>query len=278
MKKILVYHLFVDDTFKDNISYNLHKECLQMYGDVFDEMTFVIRVNDMNRKDIIETATNWVLEVSGDKPLTIKIKENHPWFEVQTFKEEILENVDTLRDYVFFAHNKGALRMDGRDNYTKTDPESVLRWIFGLYYFSLNFMNEVEDRFSGHVRASEMFYGPFLTQYRDPSVSPMLRYNKNNCFYQGTFYWINMPKFSNYIKQGLITLPEVDDRYWVEMLPGVVCGRELFGDGLASHKDKAILDDFNLYKMNEEQWRWMTGEVLGEPDFVDIYNSLNFRK
>ena len=45
----------------------------------------------------------------------------------------------------------------------------------------------------------EMFYGPLLTQLNDPSKSSILRMNKGNCHYQGTFYWINMAKFNNLI-------------------------------------------------------------------------------
>lgn len=273
MNKILVFHLFLGDDYKINPSLDIHKTCLKMYANVFDEMRFTITAKDLNDKEKIKWGMDWILDISGDKPVKISIRKNHPLYETKTFKDEILDNIDTMRDYVFFAHSKGAVRMDGKETYTKSNPESVCRWIVGMYYFSLNFMDEVIDRFSGHIRASEIFYGPFLTMYKDPKVSPMLRYNKHNCFYQGTFFWINMAKLSNYLKQGLLKMPEIDDRYWTEMLPGVLCGRELYGDGLASHKDAAINDDFNLYVLKREGWELLS-RIFGEPDFMKISDEI----
>ena len=272
MKKILVYHLYIFDGFLVDEFMKLHKLCLKDYINVFDESRFVITVNDLNNKSLISDGFKWVSEITVGKKFSIKVKENTSLYEVDTFKEEILDNIDTLRDYVFFAHSKGNSKNISVPSYNK---ESVMRWVCALYYFSLNFIDEVEDRFCGHGRASEIFYGPLLTQYKDPSVSPMLRLNKNNCFYQGTFYWINMRKLSNYLKEGIVKLPEIDDRYWAEMLPGVICGREEYGDGLASHKDIAITDDFNLYSMNDEEWQFLSN-LLGEPDFIQ-YMSKKFQ-
>ena len=270
MKKILIFHMFAFRGFTNSDFTKIHEQCLKHYIDVFDESRFIVVVNNLSDNEAILEAFNWVSNITHGNRFSFKVKPNTELFEVDTFKEEILDNVDTLRDYVFFAHLKGITENTSVPYYEKN---SVLRWVCGLYYFSLNFIDEVTARFSGHARASEMFYGPFPTVYNDPSVSPMLRMNHNNCFYQGTFFWLNMRKFSNYLKEGIIKLPEIDDRYWTEMLPGVICGREEYGDGIASHYDIAITNDFNFYAMTREEWNHLSN-ILREPKFMEFSDNI----
>ena len=248
MKKILIFHLFAFRGFTNSDFTKIHEICLKKYIHIFDESRFVVVVDNLSDSAAISEAFNWVLGITNGKKFSIRIKPNTELFEVDTFKEEILDNVDVLRDYVFFAHLKGITENTSVPRYEKS---SVLRWTCGLYYFSLNFIDEVTARFSGHARASEMFYGPFVTVYNDPSVSPMLRMNHNNCFYQG----------------------KIDDRYWVEMLPGVICGRECYGDGIASHMDVAITNEFNFYAMNDEEWKFLS-KILKEPDFMTFSDKI----
>ena len=161
-----------------------------------------------------------------------------------------------------------------KDDIDENNGESLIRWCTALYFYGLNFKDEMERLLMGNPRASEIFYGPLLTQLKDPSVSPMLRMNKGNCFYQGTFYWINMNKFNNYIDRGIISVPEVDDRFWTEMLPGVIGGRYLFGDGCSSHNDVAINDDFNLYTMNEKEWNYLLNILGNSQEYFDFYGKI----
>jgi hypothetical protein len=77
MKKILVYHLYVNDTITDNKSYKLHQCCLQYYKHMFDEMIICIAVNDIKNKNLIKDATKWVVETCEGKIFTIKVKNIH---------------------------------------------------------------------------------------------------------------------------------------------------------------------------------------------------------
>ena len=45
MKKTLVYHLYIDNDCEDNIVYNVHKFCLMVFLDVFDEVKLTIFYN-----------------------------------------------------------------------------------------------------------------------------------------------------------------------------------------------------------------------------------------
>ena len=281
MKKILVFHVYADDIITDNKTYKVHQLCLKHYKNVFDKFIFYLVVNDINNSIIITDFTRWVTEICGNIPFDIKVRKNNSLCEAQTFKEEILEKRKEYKDsFVFFGHTKNATRLDKEINEIKrndielSENYTLIKWCIALYFYSLNFNDEVERMLLGNPRASEMFYGPILTQLKNPSVSPMLRMNKGNCHYQGTFYWINMNKFNNYIDRDIIKIPEIDDRFWTEMLPGVVCGRNLFGDGCSSHNDVAINDDFNLYKMNEWEWNYLI-KILGNSDeYWEFYEKI----
>lgn len=259
MKKTLLYNMYVDGFVTEHKMYDIHKRCLMYYSHVFDKMIFYVNVNDLNNTVLIDDAINWIMEICGDKPYDIKVRKNTKLCECETFREEILLNRNAHKDtLVFFAHSKNVSRVD--ENlipYVTNIPflvDSVLKWSTTLYFYSLNFIDEMESRLLGCPLPPEIFYGPLMTQLRDPTTSPMLRMNKGNVFYAGCFWWLNVNKLFNYIDNDIIKLPEIDDRYWLEMLPGVIGGREKFGDGCVSHNDVAIFDDFNLYISTPEIW------------------------
>lgn len=276
MKKVLVYNLFANDLIGDNKCYSLHKECLKYYENIFDEIVFYINVDDLENHSLIKDMASWVIDIFKNKSIDIKVRKNTTLCEVQSFKEEIVLNKEKYIDtYVFFAHSKNSTRLGKNlEELTDAKSDSMIKWCIALYFYGLNFMNDVNGKFGGTIGPSELFYGPLLTQLKDPTSSPMLRMNKGNCHYQGTFYWINMNKFLNYIEHGIIKLPIIDDRFWVEMLPGVVGGRYRYGDGCASHNDVAINDDFNLYKAEESTWGYLIKILGNEDEFWQFYNEI----
>ena len=279
MKKTLLYHLYVDNEIEEeNYFYRLHQACLSYYIHVFDETIFYIAVDDLNNKNVINKAFEWVSSICKNKSFIVKVVENKLPFESGTLMAEVINKRKNIDGMIFFAHTKGKrhipndLKVINDEVKNEVNINSMINWVLSLYFYSLNFIDEAENLLYGKVRPSELFYGPFLTQLKDPTSSPMLKYNKGNCHYAGTFYWINTEKFNNYLDKNIIELPKLDDRYWAEMLPGVVGGRYRYGDGCASHNDIAINDDFNLYKMNESTWDYLLN-VLGDKDeFIRFRN------
>lgn len=283
MKKIFIYNLYSNNqTITDDKSFKLHQECIKYYKHIFDEFIFYLTVDDLNNKELIKDLTNWVSETCEGSIFTIKVRKNTKLCETETFKNEVWEKRKDYKDcFVFFAHSKNATRIkkDLTMNYhplfnNDIIVDSLLKWCVALYFYSFNFIDEMEKLLYGLPRASEIFYGPLLTQLKDPSVSPMLRMNKGNCFYSGTFYWINMNKFNNYIDKGIVDVPLLDDRFWTEMLPGTIGGRFSYGDGCSSHNDVAINDDFNLYKMNDGEWDYLLSILGNKHEFYEFYDKM----
>lgn len=279
MKKILVYHLYVNDIITDNKSYEIHRLCLKHYKSVFDKMIFYICVNDLSNIEIINDAMSWVSSICLDKHFEIKVRKNTYLCESNTFKEEILEKRQEYRDcFIFVAHSKNATRLsknlDSISFEIDVVEKSLINWCIAVYFYSLNFIDEMERMLLGVPRPSEIFYGSLLTQLKDPTSSPMLRMNVGNCFYSGCFFWINMNKFNNYLDKGIKSLPLIDDRFWLEMLPGVMGGRHLYGDGCCSHNDIALNDDFNLYNSNEEIWEYIINILGNNDEYWQLNNNI----
>ena len=282
MKKVLLFHLYVNDIISDNKNYSIHKECLKYYKNVFDELIFYICVSDINNHEIINDAISWVNEICIGSKYDIKIRQNTCFCETETFKSEVIDNRERYKDsLVFITHTKNVTRLHKDlslnaypdENGYDTIPESIIKWCIGMYFYNLNFPNEVEQKLIGCPLPAEIFYGTFLTCFNKTTHS---KFNmvKSNCFYVGTSYWINMNKFNNYIDEGKIKLPSIDDRYWFEALPGVICDIKNYGDGLSTHDRVYITDDFDLYKMNDEEWKYLI-YILGDQDeFWNLYNNV----
>lgn len=269
--RILIFHFFITDNFEENVAYNIHKECLKKYSSVFTEMRFFLSVTDLKDKERIKRGIDWILSITDDIPIMIKVVKNDALCETRTFHDEVLAKLDTFDGLVCFAQGKGFSKFAESFTDKNESAESVARWITALYYFNFNFMDEMEGKLFGLRAATETFYGPLLG-YQDT-------YNcESHHMYCGTFFWLNPRMLKEKIaKKGL---PIITDRYYTENFPGNVCDRKLWGDGLSSHNDMAFLgNEFDLYRMNRDKWQNLS-IVLKEPNFMEfsdkILNNVNF--
>ncbi len=264
MEKTLIYHLYCGPDFTTNIANAVHWQCLKRYIDVFDEVRFTVSVDDLSNTTRIFEGIDWILSLGGNFRRNIRITRNTGLCEVETFKYEFLERYEKLDGMVFFAHNKGTTNMKNNN----LDHNSVFKWVCGMYYFNFEFIDEVEGYFNGKLRAPEVFYGTFLTYFskeRQNFVHAMPN-NLSGLEYSGTFYWINIPKYKNCRKMGIVKDVEADSRFFAEEYPGMFFDRYAYGCGMTSHKD-AILDamEYNLYFADDEKWEKIY-EIMGEPD------------
>ena len=109
-------------------------------------------------------------------------------------------------ELIFFAHNKGV------SNVGTYDERQIYAWVCGMYYYSLNFKEEVDYKLVGRKFFS---FGSFLTKNDEPE-----KCNKYGWYYIGTFFWINCVKLRNYMSIHGINLPEMADRYYDEEFLG----------------------------------------------------------
>lgn len=273
MQKTLIYHLYCDDDFETNYANFVHKRCLQHYIGLFDEVRFTIAVDDLSNDALIKKGIEWIFDLGHTGKKDIRIVENGEYFEVGTFKSEILDSADKLDGAVFFAHNKASTNMvkDGTVN------ESILKWVIGMYFYNLEFVDEVEGFFTGKTRAPEVFYGAFLSYFTKERTSMVhaMPNNHSGLEYAGTFYWINMPKYRNSVKCGIIKTTEPDSRFFAEEFPGMFFERYAYGCGMTSHND-AIFDatEITFYNLSKRGWDYAIS-VLGDGDkFIEFINQI----
>ena len=200
MNKKLVFAFYVPENFYSDII-NLHFNCLEKYKNSFDsvEVVFILDEN-YNAENLLE-AENRFAKIFLGKPLSFSMVPNTKYREAIVFYEYVAKKLAD-NELVFFAHNKGIT------NVVKYDVNQVYTWVIGMYYYSLNFMDEVEDML---LNKKFMSYGPFLTQNEEPE-NP----TKYGWYYIGTFFWVNGKKVWQYMKNNDIELPVMGDRFYGE--------------------------------------------------------------
>ena len=158
MKK-LVFSFYISRDWETNKANLLHFLCLKYYNEVFDKAEIYIIVD--NRKDyenIQKVKEKFLSIFSKIEQISFSIIDNTPYRESFVVKHYIFDKLGE-DELVFFAHNKGITNFIN-PNYPS---EYVTKWIVGLYFYSLNFIDEVIDwLFNSNFALS---YGPFLELY-----------------------------------------------------------------------------------------------------------------
>ena len=242
MRKTLVFHLYVSDDYETNIAYKIHEECLRVFNYLFDNIKITIALDDLNNKDAINWAFQWINNVFCGFPMEITVVKNSPYREGSTFKEKVLNNQED--DLVFFFHSKGITNF-ANENLVK---ESIFNWICGIYYFNLYDKSNAIDILETGTKA---MCGAFLVL---PPKEDVIRYKP---FFAGTGYWINLRVLRNLIKCGVVKDLECSDRFFAEKYPGTVLNVEEEW-GLEGAKTTKLLlgpeDGAYFYTGTKEDW------------------------
>lgn len=186
MNKTLVYHLYISDDFDTNIMYNVHKECLKYYKDIFNKAKFIVALNDLNSESSKEKSLNFINYIGFNCEVDISFRKNNELYETDTIKREIIDVNNQNGDFIFFSHIKGVNNFKNIDNISITF-ESIFRWVLVMYFYNLNYVKEVEDIFLGKNFSPEIMYGTLLLV--DNNNEKRLFITKYH--FSGTFYWFN---------------------------------------------------------------------------------------
>lgn len=142
MKKTLIYHLYLNNDIDSNIIYKIHYKCLKHYAVIFDKMKFIISIDDLNDKNLIEKGIKWVLDISNGIPIIIKIVKNDEYREARTFYDEIYNNNED-RGLVYWGHSKGLSNIYNN----MFNCESIKKWVCTMYFYNLELVKDVENLF-----------------------------------------------------------------------------------------------------------------------------------
>ena len=252
IKLRLVYYFYIpNDEF--NEMYELHFKCLEQYSNLFDESTFFIAIDDFDA-DKVRYVENRLINCGFNKNVKFNvIPNNESLREAKILKEEIVDKMRDLDGLTFFAHTKGV------STYT-INPESNKIWVAAMYYFNLNYVEDVKKYLYEYHNNSYGFFRCFDSEFYQI---------KNRWMYCGTFMWLNCPKIHHYIETQNVVVPELFDKYFAEEFIGNVTPWTL-----SCSEGGWVTKNQNLYNDCKEVLNLFidTEEKLNE--FNNFYNSV----
>lgn len=255
MNKKLVFAFYLSDNYKSEII-NIHFECLKRFSYAFDSAEIVFILDNEYDIDNLYSAEERFTKIFIGKPLSFSMISNSKYREAIVFYEYIAKKL-VDNELVFFAHNKGVT------NVNIFPVEQIYTWVVAMYYYSLNYMGEVEDQL---LNKKYLSYGPFLTQNNE-----MEKPTKYGWYYIGTFFWLNGRKIWQYMQNNEIQLPALGDRFYAEEFlsniypswPYVMAG---------SHNTRYLMDCADFYYKTTDYLR-ACYDVDNE-GFYEFYNSV----
>ena len=207
IKKHLIFSFFIPNDYETNEAIKMHYACLWKYHHLFDSAEFFIRSTEESSV-YVDSVKMTLTNIFKCKDLRLKEIENDCFNESRVVKDYLVDRLDQFEDtMVFVGHTKGT---NDVARYGGTGAgESFLKWIYGLYFYSLEFIEEAEKKlFTVFHGRYHTFFGSFPTTIDD-----------SKCFLSGNFYWVN-PMALNYdIKTGEIAIPNMWNRMYAEDLP-----------------------------------------------------------
>ena len=276
LKKELVFYFYITPDFFERKTNLVHLKCLEKYANIFDSAVFYLSLDDISDIELIKKVEQTLLSLPFNGNISFVIHQNDDLRESGVFVKEVLDKIKNENSLLFFAHGKGFTNLD------VYEERSMLEWLVGCYYLSLNFMDDVEYCINTNYR-TWLTYGsfPLIDQKKytpeilaEPGANYYLGRIKYHWCYSGTFFWINTIRLREYVKMFDIEYPEIIDRYYSEKFLGNVfpqncnatgynnfllyAGNNMYNDGVAESCLWAILKDEDKINQYNEFYNEVT--------------------
>ena len=255
LNRKLVFSFYINENYKDKIN-DIHFASLEYFKDSFDVVNINFVLDDEYPEDFLLDAESRFCKIFCGKEITFKMYKNTQLRESLVFYDRVAKN---LKDegIVFFAHNKGTT------NVAKYNRDEIYTWVVAMYYYSLNFKEEIMQQLYSQKYYS---YGPFLTK-NEEAEKP----NKYGWYYIGTFFWVNCKKLYQYMQNENIPLPEIGDRFYAEEFLGNIIQtwpRVMAG----SHETRYLTNCYDYY--NNARYYLYNLHETGVDGFDDFYKMI----
>lgn len=260
IKLRLVYYLWVpEDGFTWTM--NIHWTCLEYYHNVFDSALFLVATNSGKNK-YNEFVLNKIKSI-GFKNLEIKIVNNlEVERESRYLKTEIFDKLGEYDGLTFFAHTKST-----RTSYLNGgwSNEQIALWPVSMYYFNLNYIEDVKER---------LVNGKYLSYGFDLLCNDWIT-TKYKWIYSGTFFWINDKKLKQYVDSNNIEMPTLYSWTTEENVRAIV--PRYYSESVLSAiypKEYAFARDIKgeRYLSPNEHKLDNLKNILYEEDYKNLYN------
>lgn len=212
MKKRLIFHFYLTDNWMMQKTNKIHLCCLKYFANLFNEMTFVVVIDDLTHTDLIYGFEDFIIKLKICTNIKFIVKSNTIFRDSQTFYDEIVLKLKELDGLTFFAHNKGLTNYD--DSAFK--KENVEKWITSMYYGCLIRPEESEYELTDGRKVS---YGTLFDIIKDDyghREQLNLHLGDRWFFYMGTFFWLNCGVIDGFLRRSGKTVPTITDRWYAE--------------------------------------------------------------
>ena len=271
-KKRLIFYLYITDDFFERKTNLVTIECLRKYSHIFDFADFYLSIDDVNNYELINKVENLLINVGFKKNISFTIHQNDDYRESEVIKEELVDKLKDIDDLVFFAHGKGFT------NLTMYDETSMLHWLVGCYYLSLEFADEAVALITG--MNTFMSYGSFPLVMKQKELPDdyltkdelYLGRIKYGWCYSGTFFWVNPPRLVDHMAIFRQEVPKMHDRYYSEKFLGNVMS---FESNATGHNLRYLYHTNNMY--NDGVAENCIRFILGADEtmrYYDFYNEI----
>ena len=257
----LIFHFYAMPDYEKNPAYKMHFACLKRYSHLFDSAKFFISVDDTSNRSLITSVAAKIVSCGFVENVEFVVVKNTIYREALTFKDEIADKMDELSGLTFFAHTKGVSNVSSPEN----DVDSVLKWIFGCYYLSLERIDDVHNQMQVYQPQNQrFFYGSFLKEVL-PEYGGGTKYGAE---YEGSFYWINGQPLYDYINENNLPMPRNFGRFYAERFPGDIFPID---NHIGSYSLRYYYGDVSLYSECDE----VLSLILKDNEINDFYMKYN---
>lgn len=269
LKKELDFYLYVTPDFFDRKTNLVHIECLRAYAHIFDQAVFYLSLDDINNLELIKKVEQELLSLPFNGNVSFVIHKNDDLRESGVFANELVQKMKTEDKLIFFAHGKGYTNLD------MYEERSMLEWLVGCYYLSLNFMEEVNFCINSNNRTFTA-YGSFplidKKEYTpsvlaEPDANYYLGRIKYHWCYSGTFFWVNTVRLREYMRMFDVGYPEIFDRYYSEKFLGNILPQNC---NITGHNNFLLYAGNNMYNNGVAEMCLWT--ILKEGDEFEKYS------
>ena len=106
MEKTLVYHVYLSDDIETNLAYKINAECLKYYITNFDNVKYVIVMDNLDDLELRLKGINYVSNIKFNGNVDIVFRKNTELGEAATVRDYVV-NTNDNNEMIFFCHTKG---------------------------------------------------------------------------------------------------------------------------------------------------------------------------
>ena len=190
----LVFSYYI--TLNNEISFihKLHIALLKKYINIFNDIDFIILIDDVNNEDAINNHKSYIIEQLNRNDINFIIEKYDQKFkEGKIYVKYIIDRLNEyIDDLVFFGYTKGL------DDKCLNNIENTKLWISLMYFMNFDYIDDVIEKLLDDT--NYICYGTLYHNHHNSIIS------KYTWKYIGGYHWINPKRLLEYIDKNCINI------------------------------------------------------------------------